>query len=196
MMDVTVHQLLCFDAVVTEGSFQAAAAKMRRAQPSVSLAVKNLEGQLRLSLLDRSGYRVSLTEAGRSFHERTRVLLHELQALKTHATQLAMGDESELRVVIGDLCPLRETLALLRRFFDGCPGTRLHLHFEALPGRGNGCSTTRRISSCITSTRAIRASNSSICSRCGSCRSWRPVSCGFRSRARSRRNGCATTCNA
>src|SRR5580704_11067344 len=134
MMDVTVHQLLCFDAVVTEGSFQAAAAKMRRAQPSVSLAVKNLEGQLRLSLLDRSGYRVSLTEAGRSFHERTRVLLHELQALKTHATQLAMGEETELKVVIGDLCPLPQTLALLRRFFDACPGTRLHLHFEAISG--------------------------------------------------------------
>ena len=134
MKDVTVHQLLCFDAVVTEGSFQAAAEKIRRAQPSVSLAVKNLEGQLGLSLLDRSGYRVSLTEAGRSFHERARVLLHDLAALKTHATQLAMGEESELRVVIGDLCPLPETLALLRRFFDGCPGTRLHLHFEALSG--------------------------------------------------------------
>jgi DNA-binding transcriptional LysR family regulator len=134
MVDVTVHQLLCFAAVVGEGSFQAAAVKMRRAQPSVSLAVKNLEGQLDLSLLDRSGYRVSLTEAGRSFYERTRVLLHELQALKTQAAQLAMGEESELRVVIGDLCPLPETLALLRRFFDGCPGTRLHLHFEALGG--------------------------------------------------------------
>jgi DNA-binding transcriptional LysR family regulator len=45
-----------------------------------------------------------------------------------------MGAESELRVVIGDLCPLPETLALLRRFFDGCPGTRLHLHFEVLSG--------------------------------------------------------------
>jgi DNA-binding transcriptional LysR family regulator len=134
MIDVTVHQLQCFDAVVTEGSFQAAAEKIRRAQPSVSLAVKNLEAQLGLSLFDRSGYRVSLTEAGRSFHERARVFLGELSALKTHATQLAMGEESELRVVIGDLCPLPQTLALLRRFFDGCPGTRLHLHFEAISG--------------------------------------------------------------
>src|ERR1700730_4031989 len=134
MMDVTIHQLQCFDAVVTEGSFQAAAEMMRRAQPSVSLAVKNLEAQLGLSLLDRSGYRVSLTEAGRSFHGHARVFLHELRALKTHATQLAMGEESELRVVIGDLCPLPENLALLRRFFDSCPATRLHLHFEAIAG--------------------------------------------------------------
>jgi DNA-binding transcriptional LysR family regulator len=131
---VTIHQLLCFDAVVTEGSFQAAAEKLLRSQPTVSSSVKNLETQLQLNLLDRSGYRVTLTEAGRSFHARARVLLHELQNLRNHAAQLAMGEESELRVVIGDLCPLPEILKLLRRFFDGCPGTRLHLHFEAIAG--------------------------------------------------------------
>jgi DNA-binding transcriptional LysR family regulator len=134
MLDVTIHQLLCFDAVVSEGSFQAAADKLLRTQPSVSLAVKNLEAQLRLSLLDRTGYRVGLTEAGRSFHARTRLFLQDLRALKVHAAQLASGEESELRVVIGDLCPLPQTLALLRRFFDACPSTRLHLHFEAISG--------------------------------------------------------------
>src|SRR5438445_8857131 len=135
MMDgVTIHQLQCFDAVVTEGSFQAAAEKLLRSQPTVSSSVKNLETQLKLNLLDRSGYRVTLTEAGRSFHAHTRVLLGELQNLRNHATQLKMGEESELSVVIGDLCPLPEMLKLLRRFFDGCPGTRLHLHFEAISG--------------------------------------------------------------
>lgn len=131
---LTIHQLLCFDAVVSEGSFQAAAEKLFRSQPTVSSSVKNLETQLGLNLLDRSGYRVTLTEAGRSFHERTRVFLHELRSLKNHASQLAMDEENELRVVIGDLCPLPETLRLLRHFFDGCPDTRLHLHFEAISG--------------------------------------------------------------
>jgi DNA-binding transcriptional LysR family regulator len=135
MMDgLTLHQLLCFEAVVTEGSFQAAAEKLLRSQPTVSASVKNLEAQLRLSLLDRSGYRVVLTDAGRSFYERTRVFLLELQGLRDHAAQLAMGEESELRVVVGDTCPLPDILGLLRRFFDGCPGTRLHLHFEAISG--------------------------------------------------------------
>lgn len=133
-MEPTIHQLICFDAVVAEGGFAAAAEKIRLAQPSISAAVKNLESQLGLSLLDRSGYRATLTEPGRSFHARARVFLHELQALKNHATQLAMGQESELKVVIGDLCPLPQTLALLRRFFDGCPATRLHIHFEAIGG--------------------------------------------------------------
>jgi DNA-binding transcriptional LysR family regulator len=134
MIDLTLHQLLCFDALVTEGSFQAAAEKLGRTQPSVSSAVKNLENQTGLSLLDRTGYRVTLTEAGQSFHERARVFLFELDALKNHAKELTMGQESELTVVVGDLCPLPQTLALLRRFFDGCPGTRLHLYFEAISG--------------------------------------------------------------
>jgi DNA-binding transcriptional LysR family regulator len=133
-MDVTIHQLQCFEALVSEGSFQAAAERIRRAQPSVSLAVKNLEAQLGVSLLDRSGYRVTLTQAGQSFYARARVFLQELHGLKTHAAQLAMGEEHQLRVVIGDLCPLPENLALLRRFFDGCPRTQLHLHFEAISG--------------------------------------------------------------
>jgi DNA-binding transcriptional LysR family regulator len=131
---LTLHQLVCFEAVVSEGSFQAAAEKLLRSQPSVSSSIKNLEGQLRLNLLDRSGYRVNLTDSGRSFYERTRVFLQEAKQLRDHATQLAMGEESELRVVIGDVSPLPEMLGLLRRFFDGCPGTKLHLHFEAISG--------------------------------------------------------------
>jgi DNA-binding transcriptional LysR family regulator len=135
MLDgLTLHQLLCFEAVVTEGGFQPAADRLLRSQPTISASVKNLEAQLGLTLLDRSGYRVTLTAEGRSFYERTRVFLHEMRRLRDHATQLAMGEENELRVVIGDLCPLPQTLALLRRFFDGCPATRLHLHFEAITG--------------------------------------------------------------
>jgi DNA-binding transcriptional LysR family regulator len=130
----SLHHLQCFDAVVTEGSFQAAAAKLHRTHPSVFAAVKNLEAQLGLSLFERSGYRVSLTDAGRSLHAKTRLLLREVAALRGHAAQLAAGEESELRVVIGDLSPLPDTLGLLRRFFATCPGTRLHLHFEAIAG--------------------------------------------------------------
>ena len=131
---VTLHQLQCFDAVVTEGGFQLGADKLRRAQPTVFAAVKSLEAQLGLTLLDRSGYRVVLTEAGRSFHDRARVFLREFRGLRNHARQLAMGEESELSVVIGDLCPMGEVLALLRSFFDRHSGTRLHLHVEAIAG--------------------------------------------------------------
>jgi DNA-binding transcriptional LysR family regulator len=134
MNSLTLHQLRCFDAVVSYGSFQAAADKLFRSQPTVFAAVKSLEAQLGLDLLDRSGYRVSLTAAGRSLHQRAQALLQEYEKLEGHAAQLTMGEEAELKLVIGDLCPLPQTLGLLRLFFDDCPHTQLHLQFEAISG--------------------------------------------------------------
>jgi DNA-binding transcriptional LysR family regulator len=134
MSKFTLHELQCFDAVARGGSFQAAADQLHRTHPTVFAAIRKLEHQLGLKLLDRSGYRVALTEAGRSFHRTAQGLLRELESLQTHVTQLAMGQESELRIVVGDLCPLPATLGLLRQFFDACRGTRLHLHFDAISG--------------------------------------------------------------
>lgn len=134
MSSFTLHELQCFDAVVVGGSFQAAAERLHRSHPSVFAAVAKLEDQLGLSLLDRSGYRVRLTEAGQSFHRKAQTLLRESEELRTHARQLAMGEEAELRVVLGDLCPLQPVLAWLSRFFGQCPQTRLQLQFESVTG--------------------------------------------------------------
>jgi DNA-binding transcriptional LysR family regulator len=136
MKSFSLQELACLDAVVAHGSFHAAAAALHRTHPAVHAAVKALESRVGTALLDRSGYRVALTEAGRAFCTRARELLADAQALDAFASHLARGDEPELTVVVGDLCPLRDTLRLLRRFFDECPHTQLHLHFEALAGPG------------------------------------------------------------
>jgi DNA-binding transcriptional LysR family regulator len=133
-MEPSIHQLMCFRAVVAEGSFPAAAEKLHRSHPAVFAAVKNLERELGLRLLDRSGYRVALTDAGQAFDSHLQRFLGEFDLLRKHTAQLGMGREAELRVVIGDLCPMPQTLAMLRRFFRRHPDTRLHLHFEAITG--------------------------------------------------------------
>ncbi|GAA1933705.1 LysR family transcriptional regulator [Streptomyces durmitorensis] len=134
MSNFTLHELQCFDAVVLGGGFQAAAERLHRSHPSVFAAVAKLERQLGLDLLDRSGYRVRLTEAGHAFHRKVRFLLHEAGELQTFAAQLAMGEEAELRVVLGDLCPLPPVLEMFSGFFAQCPQTRLHLQFETVTG--------------------------------------------------------------
>src|SRR5262252_6723692 len=108
MADITLHELACFDAVVSEGSFQAAARRLHRTHPSVYAAVKNLEDRLGVRLLDRSGYRVALTPAGRALLRRVHGVRGEVDALLRHAAELALGEEPELDIVIGDLCPLPE----------------------------------------------------------------------------------------
>src|SRR5690606_38917939 len=103
MTPFTLHDLQCFDAVVNAGGFQAAADALHRSHPAVYAAVAKLERQLGLALLDRTGYRVRPTPAGQAFQRRAQRLLRELQALRHYADQLSMGEESELRVVVGDL---------------------------------------------------------------------------------------------
>lgn len=134
MHDFTLHDLQCFDAVVEAGGFQSAARQLHRSHPAVFAAVARLERQLGFALLDRSGYRVVLTAAGESFHRRAQGLLRELGSLRDHAAHLAAGEESELRVVLGDFCPRPALLEKLARFFATQPRTRLQLYFESVSG--------------------------------------------------------------
>ncbi len=134
MDGLKLHDLRCFDAVADGGSFQAAAQALHRTHPSVFAAVARLEGQLGLTLLDRSGYRVSLTDEGRLFHARAQLAIREFEHLRTYAGQLASGEETVLRVVLGDVCPRPGILGLLSRFFAERPRTRLHLDYEAIGG--------------------------------------------------------------
>ncbi|KQV53985.1 MULTISPECIES: LysR family transcriptional regulator [unclassified Duganella] len=134
MSTFTLHDLQCFDAVARSGGFQPAAELLHRSHPAVHAAVTRLERQTGLQLLDRSGYRVTLTAAGKSFHRKAQATLTELSGLQVHAQQLAMGQEDELRVVIGDMCPQREVLATLAAFFRNRPATRLHVQVEAVTG--------------------------------------------------------------
>ena len=134
MNDLKLHDLQCFDAVVGTGSFQAAGQVLNRTHPSVFAAVARLEARLGLTLLDRSGYRVTLTEVGRLFHARARLALREVDNLAAYARQLASGEETVLRVVMGDMCPRPRILALLGAFFASRETTRLHLDYDAVGG--------------------------------------------------------------
>lgn len=134
MSAFTLHDLQCFDAVARSGGFQSAADLLHRSHPAVHAAVTRLEQQLGLQLLDRSGYRIALTPAGKSFQRKAQASLSELAGLQVHAQQLAMGEEDELRVVIGDMCPQRQVLATLAESFRSHPATRLHVQVEAVSG--------------------------------------------------------------
>jgi DNA-binding transcriptional LysR family regulator len=131
---LSLAQLRVLDALVTTGSLQAAAARLNRTHPTLHTSLNKMEQVLGFSLFDRSGYRLELTSAGAAFLSRARRVLTEMTDLQTYALQMAAGEESELRVVIGDLSPVPKMLGLLREFFAAHPRTRLHLQFEALSG--------------------------------------------------------------
>jgi DNA-binding transcriptional LysR family regulator len=64
-----------FVAVAEEGNVTRAADRLHMAQPPLSAAIRQLEQQLGVALLDRSSRRVRLTTAGEQLLEQGRKLL-------------------------------------------------------------------------------------------------------------------------
>lgn len=67
-------QLMVFEAVARLGSFTRAGEELCLAQPTVSVQVRKLSENLGLPLLEPSGRKVVLTEAGREVYETVQVL--------------------------------------------------------------------------------------------------------------------------
>src|SRR5919206_1267730 len=77
--------IAAFVAVAEEGSFVAAARKLRRSPAAVTRAVAALEGRLGVRLLNRTTRAVSLTDTGLRQLETCRRVLAEVETLESTA---------------------------------------------------------------------------------------------------------------
>src|SRR4051794_36072184 len=101
MLDpITLDQLRILATVVDEGSFSAAARKLRRVQSAVSTAMANLERQLALPLWDRTQRRATLTDAGTAVLVSARRVLADVDALRGLASGMTMGLEPQLSLCV------------------------------------------------------------------------------------------------
>ncbi len=82
-----LRQLLTLRTVVDKGSFSHAAEELGISQPAVSFQIRALEDRIGERLLDRSGRRVTLTDAG--------------QVVDAHARRLLVMEQDMLREVAG-----------------------------------------------------------------------------------------------
>ncbi len=130
----TLLELNAFNAVVTEGSYQAAAKKLCRSHPTIHAAIKKLELQLGVELFDRSSYRVELTESGRAYHVKVTHLLSEAHSLDEFSVQLQTGEETDISIVIGDACQDSRVLPFISHFINRFPNTKFHLYHESISG--------------------------------------------------------------
>lgn len=93
-----LNDVAVFVAVVDEGSFTRAAERLRLSRPVVSKYVSRLEDALGARLLNRTTRRLSLTEAGRIFHERCRRGLDDITEARAEVSRLQDEPRGVLRV--------------------------------------------------------------------------------------------------
>ena len=97
-----LQAISAFVAVVEHGSFARAAERLDQSVSAVSRHVAELEQHLDARLLNRTTRRLSLTEAGRTFHERAVQLLADLE----EAEQSAGGGGATPRGTLKLTCPI------------------------------------------------------------------------------------------
>lgn len=120
---MTLEALRCFKAVIDEGTFRGAAARLHRTQSAVSQQVKGLETECGQTLIDRHDGRP--TPAGRLVYERACRILAETEDLGRELHHFDEGAASELRLGTSDTTALYVLPTMIRDFKRDFPDTRL-----------------------------------------------------------------------
>jgi len=132
----SVDQLLVLLTVVEEGSFTAAAKRLRRATSAVSYAIDTLEAQLGLPLFDRGTTRKpKLTYEGEALVSEAKAVAHSIERLRTRAKGLLDGLESEVSLVVDSMYyPCERLVAVLGDFHKRFPTLPIRLLVRTLGG--------------------------------------------------------------
>ena len=122
-----LNNLYFFAKVVDFGSYTAAAKALGLQTSKLSRRIAALEAELGVRLINRTTRRLSLTEAGKTFHRHCLALLDEAQAAKDAMSQILASPQGLVRVS----CPtglLQGGLAeILARFLADHPRVRIAL---------------------------------------------------------------------
>jgi DNA-binding transcriptional LysR family regulator len=121
--------LLAFIEVARFESFSLAAEKLHFTQPAISKRVSNLEEMLGVSLFDRVGRRVQLTEAGRALFPRAHQWLLDFEDIKKSVADLEGEVTGVLKIGTSHHIGLHRLPPTLRAFSQQYPQVQLDIQF-------------------------------------------------------------------
>jgi len=131
---MTLEQLRALCAVVEKGGFHAAAESLFRSQSSISIAIKNLEQELGITLFDRKAYRPALTAEGQVLYGKAKSILSRSEELITVAHHFAQGEETEISIALSAIAPVEQVLCVIKQISESAPATRMSLQIENMGG--------------------------------------------------------------
>jgi len=131
---MTLEQLRSFCTVVEKGGFHAASEALFRSQSAVSIAIKNLEQELTLSLFDRRAYRPTLTAEGQVIYGKAKSILSRAEELASIADHFAQGEETEISIALSAIAPVEQVVDVIKQISESAPATRMRLQIENMGG--------------------------------------------------------------
>ena len=131
---MTLEQLNMLKLVAEQGSLKKASELLHKTQPAISQGIKQLEQQLDLTLFDRQGYRLVLSEAGKQIYNHALRLLNEAQEIKALSNHLNSGHEASITIAIEAAYDLNKIIPLLEKTQNQFPRTQIIIRQEYISG--------------------------------------------------------------
>ncbi|TDC83097.1 LysR family transcriptional regulator [Actinomadura sp. 7K507] len=126
-MGVDLRLLRFFVAIIDHGGVTRAAEALYVAQPSVSQALRTLEQRVGVSLFERVGRGLRLTDAGRELEVRARSVLAEVEEARARVDRVARLDAGRLTVAAASTLAIHPLGPWVKRLLDAHPGLRVHV---------------------------------------------------------------------
>lgn len=133
-VDITLDQLRALEALARTGTFAAAAAALGRGHTSVLYLIRTLEDALGFAVVDRSGYRTTLSAHGRRVLAGAREVLAAEAELHAAIHELRAGWEPTLRVVFDGIVPIEPLLRAVGQLARERVPTQIDVRAEFLAG--------------------------------------------------------------
>ncbi|MDR3568672.1 MAG: LysR family transcriptional regulator [Syntrophobacteraceae bacterium] len=124
-MVLNVNQLRSFYAAAKNGSITKAAAELMVTPAAVTLQVKQLEENIGLKLLYRSGNSMLLTESGLEVFGRIRTFFDEIQNLEVFIADISKGKSGELKIGCSETAAIYVMPGLISSFQLAYPGIKI-----------------------------------------------------------------------
>ncbi len=97
---ISMRQLQVFEASARLSSITRAAEELFLTQPTVSMQIKKLEGNVGLPLFEQVGKRISLTDAGEALYRAAREILEMIGRLEMEVAELKGLKTGQLRLAV------------------------------------------------------------------------------------------------
>lgn len=129
-----LSQLQVLKIIHEEGSFSKASEKLKKAKSALTYAISNLEDELGLHLVDRSGYRPQLTKYGLQLLEKSLPLIESFTELEKSAFSLSKNQELKIKISMVALFPLGRLTKALKELDQKFKETEVVFTTEVLSG--------------------------------------------------------------
>lgn len=122
-------QLEAFAAAAELQSFSKAAARLHLTQSAISKRIATLENDLDVTLFERFGQRIQLTEAGKMLLIDAKSILDKVHEMRCHSDMSKQAIVGKLRVATSHHIGLYRLPSILQRFAKKFPEVQLDMHF-------------------------------------------------------------------